>query len=115
MNMRARLLASAGLLLLSLLTVGCDSDEQVHASCSLSASITFENREYTAVESLPGLGRRKVRIGERLGSGELGTCPGQPERRVEVYKVVGVPVERAVFSEPEYGLMRGLEPGEAIE
>ena len=115
MNMRARLHASAGLLLLSLLTAGCNSDEQVQASCSLTASITFESREYTAVESLPGLNRRKVRIGERLGSDELGTCPGQPERRVEVYKVVGVPVERAVFSKPEYGLMRGLEPGEAIE
>jgi hypothetical protein len=87
----------------------------VAASCSLDASITFDGHEYIGVESLPGLAGGKVRIGERLGTGELGTCTGEPERQVEVHRVVGMPVRQAVFSKPEYGPMRGLGPGERIE
>jgi hypothetical protein len=105
MNMRARLPAAAGLLLLSSLTAGCDSDEQGDASCSLTASIAFEGREYIAVESLPGLKRTEIRAGKRLGPGEAATCPGQPVREVQVFKVAGMPVGRAVFVEPGYGLM----------
>ena len=95
----------AVVLALSWFVGGCDSDEQGMASCSMAATIAFGGREYIAVDSLPGLKRREVRVGERLGLGERATCPGQPERQVQVYKVLGVPVGQGVFSKPEFGLM----------
>ncbi|MDP2773953.1 MAG: hypothetical protein Q8O61_10380 [Nocardioides sp.] len=84
---------------------GCNSDERSMPSCVQTATIAFDGREYVAVDSLPGLQRREVRVGERLGTGERATCPGQPVRQVQVYKVVGVPVGQGVFSKPEFGLM----------
>ena len=80
-NMTIRLPAAL-VLALSWLVGGCDSDEQGMASCSMAATIAFGGREYIAVG-----------------------CPGQPERQVQVYKVVGVPVGQGVFSKPEFGLM----------
>ena len=116
MNMRARLHTAAGLLLLSSLTAGCDSDERGgDASCSLTASIAFAGREYTAIQSLPGLKRTEIRAGKRLGTGEAATCPGQAVQEVQVFKVVGIPVARAVFSKPEFGLMERWNQDEAIK
>jgi hypothetical protein len=115
MGMRASLHISAGLLLLSSLMAGCDSDEQGHASCSLSASIAFEGREYLAVDSLPGLKRTEIHTGKRLGTGEAATCPGQAAQEVHVFKVVGIPVAQAVFSKPEFGLMERWNQDGAIE
>jgi hypothetical protein len=115
MNVRVRLPAAAGLLLLSSLTVGCDSDEQGHASCSLTASIAFKDGEYIAVESLPGLKRTEIHAGKRLGVGEAATCAGQPVRKVQVFKVVGIPVAEAVFSKPEFGLMERWTQDGVIE
>ena len=114
MNMRARLHTAVGLLLLSALTAGCGSDEQGDASCSLTASIAFEGREYIAVESLPGLKPTEVRAGKHLGTGEAATCPGQAVQEVRVFKVVGIPVAQAVFSEPEFGLMERWNQDGAI-
>lgn len=105
MNMQARLPAAAGLLVLFWLAAGCGSDVQGDASCSLTASIGFEGREYIAVESLSGTNPTEIRAGKPLGTGEAATCPGQPVREVQVFKVTGVPVDRAVFVEPGYGLM----------
>ncbi|HSE09643.1 MAG TPA: hypothetical protein VLB29_13335 [Nocardioidaceae bacterium] len=115
MSVRGRARAVASLLSLLALVASCAGDEQAAAPCTLDASITFDGHAYIPVDSLPGLAGGKVRVGERLGTGELTTCQGEPERNVEVYKVVGIPAERAVFSKPEHGLMRRLRPGEAIE
>ena len=103
--MTIRLPAVFAVLVLSSIVGGCGSDEDSMASCSVAATITFAGREYIAVDSLPGLKRKEVRVGERLGVGERATCPWQPERQVQVYKVVGVPVGQGVFSKPEFGLM----------
>lgn len=105
MNMTPRLALAAGALVLSWLVGGCASDEQGMSSCTLTATIGFDGREYIAADSLPGLKRREVRVGERLGTGVRSTCPGQPERKVQVYKLVGVPVGKGVYSKPEFGLM----------
>jgi hypothetical protein len=115
MNMRALLHAAAGLLLLSSLTAGCGADEQGGASCSLTASIAFEGREYIAVGSLPGLKRTEARAGKRLGTGEAATCPGQAAQEVHAFKVAGVPVAQAVFSKPEFGLMERWNEEGAIK
>lgn len=115
MNMPSRLAVALGILVLAGSLGGCDLDEQGMTSCSLTANITFNDREYIAVGSLPGVTGTEARTGKHLGTGEIGTCPGEPERQVQVYKLVGVPVERAVFSKQEHGLMRSLKPGEAIE
>ena len=104
MNPRVR----AALALLPLLApvAACAEHEQSAASCQFAPTIAFDGREYIAVHSLPrGLGHGKVRVGELLGQGEAAHCPGQPERQVKVYKVVGEPVARAVISRPEFGLM----------
>jgi hypothetical protein len=81
----------------------------------LTASIAFEGREYIAVESLPNLERTEIRAGERLGTGEAATCPGRAAQEVRVFKVVGVPVAQAVFSEPEFGLMTRWNEDGAIK
>ena len=73
-------------------------------SCSRASTICFEGRAYIAVDSLPGLKHKEVRVGRRLGLGDRATCPGQPEQHVRVYKVVGVPLGQGVFSKPEFGL-----------
>lgn len=113
--MRARRHTAAALLLLSPITTGCDSTEQGVASCSLTATITFEGREYIAVESLPGLERTEIHAGKRLGTGEAATCPGRAVREVDVFKVAGIPVAHAVFSKPELGLMERWNQDGAIE
>jgi hypothetical protein len=105
MNVTIRLSVAFQVLLMSWLVGGCDSNEQGMDSCSMAATIAFDGREYIAVDSLPGLKRTEIRVGERLGIGERATCPGQPERQVQVHKLVGVPVGQAVFSKPEFGLM----------
>ncbi|GAB3772491.1 hypothetical protein GCM10027600_32360 [Nocardioides ginsengisegetis] len=115
MNVRARLPTAAGLLLISSWTAGCDPDEQGEASCSLSASIAFESREYIAVGSLPGLKRTEIHAGKRLGTAEAATCPGQAVQEVHVFKVVGVPVAQAVFAKPEFGLMERWNQDGAIK
>ena len=94
-----------GLLLLAGLLSACAEDDRVSASCSLTATIAFEGREYEAVDSLPGLEAMEVEVGERLGTGERAACPGEKAERVQVYEVVGVPARRAIFSEPVFGLM----------
>jgi hypothetical protein len=109
--MRAALPVAAGLLVIPL--VGCGADER--APCALPAHITFEGKTYIAADDLPGRQSGEVRVDERLGTGQLGTCPGEPEQAVDVFRVAGVSVERAVFSKPKHGLMRPLGPDEAIE
>lgn len=86
---------------------GCDEQGGVSAEgCSTSASIGFEGREYTAVESLDGTTTDEVEIGPRIGFGEVpSSCGDGPGRRVEIFKVVGVPATQAVFAKPVYGLM----------
>jgi hypothetical protein len=106
MNMTIRLPIAVGALVLSWLLGGCDFGEQSAASCSLTATIRFDGRAYIEVDSLPGLKRREVRVGHRLGGGERATCPGHPRQQVQVYKVVGVPIGHGVFSTPEFGLMK---------
>jgi hypothetical protein len=106
MSMRTHLHGAAVLMLLSPMTAGCSSDEQVQASCSMAPTIAFEGREYIAVGSLPGLKRTEVRAGKRLGTGESASCPGQPMQEVQVFKVAGVPVGKAVFVKPNDGLMK---------
>lgn len=103
MNPRVR--AALGLLPLLAPVASCAEHEQRAASCQVAPTIAFGGREYIAVHSLPGRVDGKVRAGELLGQGEAAHCPGWPERPVEVYKVVGVPVGRAVVSRPEFGLM----------
>lgn len=86
---------------------GCQDQGGVSAEgCSTSASIGFEAREYTAVETLDGMTTDEVEVGPRLGFGEVpSTCGDDPGRRVRVFKVVGVPPTQAVFAKPVYGLM----------
>lgn len=105
MTMTIRLPVAFGVLVLSWFVGGCNSDEEGAAACSLAATITFDGREYIAVDSLPKFKRKGARVGERLGLGERATCPGQAVRQVEVYKLVGVPVGQGVFSKPEFGVM----------
>ena len=109
--MRAVLPVAVGLLVMPL--GGCGADEP--GPCALTAHITFEGNTYIVADGLPGRQSDKVRIGERLGTGQLGTCPGEPEQVVDVFKVAGVSAERAIFSKPKHGLMRPLGPDEAIE
>jgi hypothetical protein len=116
MTMKGHVRAIVASLPLLASVVSCSADEPVAASCTLDAHITFNGQAYIPVESLPQIeDGGEIRLGKRLGKGELGTCPGEPERQVEVYKVVGVAAERAVFSKPDYGLMKRLEPGVALE
>lgn len=105
--MTIRLPVAFEVLVLACLLGGCGSDgEQGTLSCSLAATIAFDGREYIAADSPPGLKRRQVRVGERLGLGERAACPGQAVRQVEIYKLVGVPVGQGVFSKPEFGVMQ---------
>ena len=86
---------------------GCAEQGGVSAEgCSTSASIGFEGREYTSVQSLDGLRADEVEVGRRLGIGEApSSCGDAPGQRVQVFKVVGVPATQAVFAKPVYGLM----------
>ena len=89
-----------------MLAAGCTGDESVGAeTCSLSPTIAFQGREYTAADAVGGLSERQVKVGHRLGAGETSACSGDDGQRVQVFKVVGVPVKRAVHAEPVYGLM----------
>lgn len=105
MDVIRRLPLALGVVVLAWSTGGCGSSEQGTASCLIAATIAFDGREYIAVGSLPSQERDEVRIGERLGTGERATCPGDPVQQVQVYRLAGVPVGRAVWSEPEFGLM----------
>ncbi len=105
MNMTRGSPVAVGTLALVCSLVACSSDERGTASCSLPAAITFDGREYIAVNSLPGLERKEVRAGKLLGVGYAATCTGESAQQVQVYKVVGVPVGTAVVSRPEFGLM----------
>ena len=71
----------------------------------MTATIAFDGKEYIAVDSLPTVTASQVRKGPRLGTGQQSTCPGQPAQPVEVYRLVGIKPDQAVFSEPEFGLM----------
>lgn len=113
--MTIRLPVVFAVLVLSWFVSSCDSDEQGMASCSLAPTIAFDGREYIAVDSMPALKHRQDRVGDRLGIGERATCPGQPVRQVQVYKVVGVPVGQDVFSKPEFGLMERWNQGGTIK
>lgn len=106
MKMRLRVPVALGGVVLSFLAGGCDSDEQSMASCQMASAISFEGREYIAVNPRPGSEQRNARVGRRLGVGERATCPGQPEQQVQVYKLFGVPIGEGVFSKPEFGVMK---------
>ena len=104
--MNGALPALLGLALACVLT-GCDERGGTRAEgCSTSASIAFEGREYTAVESLDGVKADEVGEGARLGVGEApSSCGDDPGQLVQVFEVVGVPATEAVFAKPVYGLM----------
>lgn len=91
-----------------LTTSGCGAVVMVSAEgCSVTASIGFEGREYTATRRVDGITSQDVNVGRRLGVGEVATaCTGSRARRVRVYEVVGVPAARAVYAEPAFGLMQ---------
>jgi hypothetical protein len=90
----------------ALLTSGCGEGESSSAEgCILAPTIGFHGRQYTESDELNGLPERQFRVGRSLGVGELPAYCGRGDGdRVQVFKVVGVPVERAVFAEPPYGL-----------
>lgn len=97
-----------GLLSLALLvSCGWDGEEDVSAeACLMSASIGFQGREYTATHRLEGLESAQVEVGRRLGVGEAPRCGGDARSvTVTVFAVVGMPVARAVYAAPDYGLM----------
>ena len=106
MGMNGALRTLLGLALACALT-SCDERGGATAEgCSTSATIAFEGREYTAVESLDGMKADKAEVGARLGVGEApSSCGDDPGQRVQVFKVVGVPATQAVFAKPVYGLM----------
>lgn len=115
MLMEVRPTFVAGILLLSSLTAACESNEPGHFSCSLTASIAFEGRDYIAAEHLPDHDRDETRVGKRLGIGQAATCPGQPERDVKVFRLVGIPVAEAVLAMPVFGVMERWNRDGAIE
>lgn len=97
-------LAACGLLF----TAGCADEASSSAEgCSLTASIGFDGREYTATNEVDGITRPEVTVGRRVGVGQAATaCAGADAERVQVYKVVGIPATRAVFAKPVFGLMQ---------
>lgn len=88
-----------------LLIAGCSDDEGVGQSCLLTPSIAFDGREYTEAQRERGSTEEQVRVGRHLGVGEAAACGGADGERVEVFKVVGIPVGEAVYSKPVWGLM----------
>ncbi|KAA1424073.1 hypothetical protein [Nocardioides antri] len=106
MNMRLRLPVAIGVMSLPLIALGCDSEEQSMASCSMAATIAFDGREYIAVNLRHGRQDGTVRVGRRVGVGQRATCPGQPEQQVRVYKMIGVPIGKGVYSKPDFGVMQ---------
>ena len=90
-----------------------NGDGASREGCSTSASIDFEGREYTAVETLDGVEVDEVGVGARLGVAEApSSCGDDPGQLVQVFEVVGVPAAQAVFAKPVYGLMaRSNEDG----
>lgn len=89
----------------ALLTSGCGEGESSSAEgCILTPTIGFHGREYTESDVLNGLPERQFRGGRPLGVGELPAYCGREGSRVKVFKVMGVPVRKALFAEPPYGL-----------
>lgn len=95
---------------------GCRAEQQGEIACSMDNTIAFEGREYVGTYPAQGLKGKKVRVGERLGSGEKATCSGDP-LRVRVYRIQGVPIEQAVFAKPGavYGVMESWNEDGTIE
>lgn len=88
-----------------MLSGGCGEDVQSSVGgCDITASVGFLEREYTAGGEVGGLSGRQVQKGRRLGIGEMAACPGRKGERVPILKVIGAPVQRAVYVEP-FGLM----------
>ena len=91
---------------------GCNDQGGVSAEgCSSDGTITFQGRAYTPGFDVLGLDAADEK-GKRLGLGELLTCGDGDGAPVEVFKVVGVEVRRAVYVEPPYGAMRRADPDE---
>lgn len=93
---------------------GCASEDHFGTECSATATITFRGRAYTDGFEASSKGG-EVEKGRRLGSGRtVPSCndlDGKGER-LEVFKVVGVPVARAVYVDPPFGAM-GRDTGES--
>lgn len=90
------------------LMLGAGCGEDVNSSvggCDITTTVGFHGREYTDLGEVRGLSGRQAERGRRLGFGEMADCPGVQGERVQVFKVVGVPVQRAVYVAPN-GLMK---------
>src|SRR4051812_22877938 len=90
-----------------MLSSGCGEDVQSSVGgCDITASVALHGREYTEGGEIGGESDRRVERGRRIGFGEMATCPGGEPDRVRVFKVVGVPLHRAVYVEPFGFMMR---------
>jgi hypothetical protein len=99
--------AAGGLAICALLSAtGCGAvTRSGTGSCSLDGTVFFEGRSYIPAEKMSGMKGRDPRPGEYLGLGETAACPGREPHEVQMFKVVGVSVERAVHTKDSYGLM----------
>ena len=104
-HMPCRSLAVVGILVLTSWVTGCDPEEQGMASCATATILTFDGREYVATDPRAALRGRPVRVGKKLGVGDIATCPEDSLRKVPVYRIKGIPVGQAVFARPPLGLM----------
>jgi hypothetical protein len=86
-------------------STGCGEDVSSSVGgCDITTTVVFHGREYTEGGEVGGFSDREVEKGRRLGMGEMAACPGEERERVPVLKVIGAPLQRAVYVEP-FGLM----------
>jgi hypothetical protein len=104
--MKKPLGAPVALLCGVMLIAGCGEDESFSAEgCLVAPTVGFQGREYTEFDEVNGVPERMIRVGRLLGMGELPRYCGRGDGdRVQVFKVVGVAVKRAIYVEPPHGL-----------